>query len=239
YLISDGVSVGSVFYKAKSSHLSDGTNQPPNATYWDQIADFTPLAIGADSVGTVALQDGAVTTPKLGALAVTTTKLAADAVTTAKILDANVTTAKLVDDAVTNAKLANMAANTIKGSVVGGDPADLTMANLIAMLGASASNSSNGYAVLPGAAGTPNIILQWGVASNAAADFAVPLNVTFPNAGRQVVATPQGFPASTVLYAVTCDGLTTSNFVLRGRYSTAGTVGLQPGIAIAWFAVGY
>ncbi|HEY5798486.1 MAG TPA: hypothetical protein VIU82_26075, partial [Bosea sp. (in: a-proteobacteria)] len=135
YLISDGVSVGSVFYKAKSSHLSDGTNQPPNATYWDQIADFTPLAIGANSVGTVALQDGAVTEPKLGSLAVTTTKLAADAVTTAKILDANVTTAKLADDAVTNAKLANMAANTIKGSVLGGDPADLTAANIRTITG--------------------------------------------------------------------------------------------------------
>lgn len=51
-------------------------------------------------------------------------------VTTAKLADGSVTTAKLADAAVTNAKLANMAANTVKGSVAGGVPVDLTAAQL-------------------------------------------------------------------------------------------------------------
>ncbi|AMJ61386.1 hypothetical protein [Bosea sp. PAMC 26642] len=89
YLISDGVAVGSIFYKAKSSHLSSGANQPPNATFWDAIADITPLAISPNSVSTAAIQN----------LAVTTAKLADGAVSTQKIVDANVTTAKIADGA--------------------------------------------------------------------------------------------------------------------------------------------
>lgn len=125
YLLSDGVSVGSTFYKALSSHLSSGANQPPNATFWDPIADFTPLAIGVDSVGTVALQNGAVTEDKLGASAVTTGKLANSAVTEPK----------LADGAATNAKLGDMAANTIKGSVAGGVPEDLTSVQVRSVTG--------------------------------------------------------------------------------------------------------
>lgn len=85
YLVSDGVSVGSIFYKAKSSHLSSALNQPPNATFWDPIANFTPLAIGADSVTTAAIQNNAVTTPKIADANVTTAKLAVAAVTPAKL----------------------------------------------------------------------------------------------------------------------------------------------------------
>lgn len=53
-----------------------------------------------------------------------TTSIAANAVTTAKVND----------DAITNAKLANMAAASIKGSVAGGDPADLTGTQAVTIL---------------------------------------------------------------------------------------------------------
>lgn len=45
-----------------------------------------------------------------------------------------ITTGGIADDAVSNALLANMAAATIKGSVAGGDPADLTAAQVISIL---------------------------------------------------------------------------------------------------------
>ena len=62
-------------------------------------------------------------------------KLATGAVTTAKIADANVTTAKIADANVTNAKLADSPAKTVKGSVAGGPPTDVTFAELVAAAG--------------------------------------------------------------------------------------------------------
>jgi len=112
YLISDGASVGSTFYKAKSSHLSSGANQPPNATFWDPIADFTPLAIGVDSIFTAAIQDGAVTEPKHATGGVSTRALADSGVTEPKHATGGVSTRALADSGVTEPKHATGGVST-------------------------------------------------------------------------------------------------------------------------------
>ena len=80
--------------------------------------------VGADSVGTSAIQDDAVTQAKLANNSVGSGELKSTAVTTAKITDANVTLAKLATDsvgtdkiiasAVTTAKIADDAVTTAK-----------------------------------------------------------------------------------------------------------------------------
>jgi len=70
-----------------------------------------------------------------------TASVAAVAINFSGLLAGNVTGPQgatvIANDVVTNTKLANMAANTIKGSVAGGDPADLTVAEVKSILGIS------------------------------------------------------------------------------------------------------
>lgn len=61
--------------------------------------------------------------------------IGAGKVLTAMIADANITTAKIISNAVDNTKLTDMAANTIKGALVAGDPIDMTVAQMRKMLG--------------------------------------------------------------------------------------------------------
>jgi len=77
--------------------------------------------IGENIIGTVSIQDDAITADKLrdstvtdSDRAVTTNHIRNDAVTTAKIVDNAVTTAKIVDDAVTTAKIVDDAVTTDK-----------------------------------------------------------------------------------------------------------------------------
>lgn len=76
----------------------------------------------SNAVSTVKIQNSAVTTDKLNALAVTNAKLATNAVDTTNVLNG----------AITNAKLGNMTANTIKGSISGGAPVDLSASSFAA-----------------------------------------------------------------------------------------------------------
>jgi hypothetical protein len=93
-------------YQFKSSYaVSDTTltfsQAPPNNSVIEvMLVGFTTSIVAtpaADSVGTSAIQDNAITTAKI----------ADNSITTAKIADNSVTTAKIADDAVTAAKIAS------------------------------------------------------------------------------------------------------------------------------------
>lgn len=105
-----------------------------NAVTMAKLADLAGLSVignatngSTDPAAITAANDGEVlrrSGTALGFGTVAAAGLASDAVTTVKILNDNVT----------NAKLADMAAATIKGSVAGGDPADLTGTQATALL---------------------------------------------------------------------------------------------------------
>lgn len=105
YLQSDGVSVDAIFYRARVSHLSTAeTNPEIDPSTWEAIANITPIAIDTNSIYTAALQDGAVTGPKLANGAVGTAKLAANALSAdtdgrEKMADGYLTTAKMANGA--------------------------------------------------------------------------------------------------------------------------------------------
>lgn len=67
---------------------------------------------------------------------ISSAQLETNSIITSKITDLNVTTAKIANDAIDNTKLSNMANSTVKGRNTAGtgDPEDLTMAQLIALL---------------------------------------------------------------------------------------------------------
>ena len=79
----------------------------------DDGAVTTPK-LAADAVTEPKIINGAVTSPKIGDGEVTTPKLGTDAVTNPKIINSAVTTPKLAADAVTNPKIINDAVTTPK-----------------------------------------------------------------------------------------------------------------------------
>lgn len=89
--------------------------------------DGTSIEIDAGT-GKVQVKNGGITSAKIGA----------GAVLTAAIGALQVTAATIAANTITNAKLATMAAATIKGSVAGGTPADLTATQVTALLNLAA-----------------------------------------------------------------------------------------------------
>lgn len=74
---------------------------------------------GDNTVDTVTIVDGAVTTDKLDDLSVTTAKLAANAVTNGKLADNAVTSGKIVDNTIAGVKLADNAVDLAGTKVTG------------------------------------------------------------------------------------------------------------------------
>lgn len=128
YALSDGVSVGSLFYRARVANFSTIGNAPgTDPATWELIADITPLGIAPNSIYTAALQNGVLSADatgraKMGAnfFSADATGLSkfqdglftADATGRAKIADGFLTTAKIADsalsaDATGRAKMAN------------------------------------------------------------------------------------------------------------------------------------
>ena len=90
-----------------------GAAIPSNAAVCTAVVRVANSVI-ADGVTTAAIEDGAVTTPKLASDAVTEAKIITGAVTTNKLADDACSTAKIINDAVTEAKIVNAAVTTAK-----------------------------------------------------------------------------------------------------------------------------
>ncbi|TXH57986.1 MAG: hypothetical protein E6Q97_03350 [Desulfurellales bacterium] len=140
--------------------LVDG---PQISWVWASPADELTLALTSGSIGTTSLANDAVTDAKLrnsGALSVIgrsanstgdPADISATATSDAVLRESGstlgfgtVATGGIAADAVANAKLANMAESTIKGRAAGagtGDPADLTAAQVRALLGLTAGGT--------------------------------------------------------------------------------------------------
>ena len=71
--------------------------------YWDTPGSGG--AIATDSVGTAAIQDGAVTSAKIADGTITSSDLASDSVDSSKIVDGSITANDLASGSVTNDKL--------------------------------------------------------------------------------------------------------------------------------------
>jgi hypothetical protein len=118
---------------------------------------------------------------------------ATGAVNTAALGAGAVTTANVAANNITNALLAAMAATTVKGSVAGGTPIDITFATLFSYLGFGASSiGADGYITFPG-----GLMMQWGTATvfgsgaSHAVDTANFNGPGFPTACFGVTGSPQ------------------------------------------------
>jgi hypothetical protein len=98
--------VGSVPDDVFPVNTFDGARIIVNSIPYDRLQPAPGAGTApANSVGTVALQDGSVTEPKLGPAAVTTAKIADGTVTGPKLAANSTNTANIVDSAVVRSKL--------------------------------------------------------------------------------------------------------------------------------------
>lgn len=108
-------------YREANTHIENTTSAHgltiANVVQTTDTGTVSSGMIATGAVGTLKIDDTAVTAAKLAPNSVTTTKIADANVTTAKIADLNVTTGKIADSAITSAKIAD-------GTIVAGDIAD-------------------------------------------------------------------------------------------------------------------
>jgi hypothetical protein len=90
----------------------------------------------------------------------------------------------------------------------------------------------NGYARL-----ASGLILQWGLATSAGADFSVSFAPAFPSACLGAWAQPVAGDAGT-LYASQISDVTATGFTLRNRRTTGGTVTGAGNVPTHWLALG-
>ena len=121
--------------------------------------DGGSLTLGANSVSTSAIIDGAVTEAKLASSSVTRDKIAAgevinaklatDSVTTIKIQDTAITTAKITNDAVTYDKLQNVSTNNRllgRASSGAGNVEEITIGTNLSLNGTTLNADSQKFA---------------------------------------------------------------------------------------------
>jgi hypothetical protein len=155
------------------------------------------------SVGTSAIQDGAVTPPKLATGAVTPAKLAPGAVTAEKLAEASVTSVAIASQAVVNAGLAPKAvgtkkladaavtgAKTAKNTLTGANIDESTLGKVPQAANADKAKSANNASSLGGvqaAAYVSGLQLAQAVSEQNAQGLKGPIEASCPS-GTQVVA---------------------------------------------------
>ncbi|CAB4133922.1 hypothetical protein UFOVP265_9 [uncultured Caudovirales phage] len=131
---------------------------------------------------------------------------------------------------VTNALLSQMDANTIKGNNTNStaNAADLTVSEVLTLLGASSFLESPGYAILPG-----GLYLQWGLSSHLSqnANQTITLPIAFPNNIFIVLTSPQ-------VSGGTASGQSSCGIILSTSQINVSNSGTGSTFNIYWLAIG-
>lgn len=112
---------------------------------------------------------------------------------------------------------------------------DADGAAMFATMGATQSLTTSGRVKLPN-----GLIIQWGIATATGGNVTVAFPAAFPNATFAVVASCSNANSTgTVAYVAWADSFTLTNFILRGRYATAGGNVANENLVCSFIAVGF